>query len=127
MANGINYLNNRLVVNEPTFGYVNVYDYDLKDPPSHLKTVKLPMIADNVNFDNDGSMLVGGWMGPLWNSIRKRHDMMSNVVKIDGDSLEPVETLFHDLSGEYSVSTAILYGDEAWFGSPTRPALYCKI
>ena len=35
-------------------------------------------------------------MGPLWNSIKKNHNMKSMAVEIDGNSLEPVKTLFYD-------------------------------
>jgi hypothetical protein len=128
MANGINYQNSRLVVNEPTFGIVNVYEWNFQSEnlPVLEKSVKILMIADNVNFEKNGDMLIGGWMGPLMNSIRKNHNMKSMIVKIDKDNLEPVETIFYDLEGQYSVSSADEYDNSFWIGSPTRPLLLCK-
>lgn len=128
MANGVNYQNGRLVVNEPTNGVVNVYDWhSFEVAPELVKTIKLEMIADNINFDDDGSLIVAGWMGPLLNSLLKKHEMMSMVVEIDGKSLEPVKTLFHDVDGEFSVSSAAKYKEnQVWIGSPTNSLLFCE-
>jgi hypothetical protein len=92
-----------------------------------VKAIKLEMIADNINFDDNSNLIVGGWMGPLLNSLSKKHDMMSMVVEIDGKSLEPVKTVFHDIDGKFSVASAAKYKDnQVWMGSPTNSLLFCK-
>jgi len=127
MANGVNYHNGRLVVNEPTNGVVKVFDWrNFEEKPKLVKAIKLEMIADNINFDDNGNLIVGGWMGPLLNTLLKKHDMMSIVVEIDGNSFEPVKTLLHDLSGEFSVGSAAKYKDQVWIGSPTNSLLFCE-
>merc|ERR1712048_168504 len=126
MANGINFSKGKLVVNEPTLGIVNVYEWDQIKNPVLKKSIKLEMIADNINFDKEGNLLVGGWMGPLLNSIKKNHNMKSMIVEIDKDTLAPTKTIFYDIEGKYSVSSAAKFEDSFWIGSPTRPLLICK-
>lgn len=126
MANGINYENGRLVVNEPTFGLVHVYKWDQVKAPVLEKSIQIVMIADNVNFDAEGNLLVAGWMDPLSNSHTGDNNIKSIAIVIDGQTLEPKNTIFYDIEGKHSFTSAARFNDDYWMGSASRPLLLCQ-
>jgi len=126
--NGVNFDNGTLVINDAVLGEVHIFDWDTISQPVLNAKVKLNyMAADNVNFDQNGDILVAGFVQALKTYLSKDHTFNSAGVRISKDTLQLSQIYFQDLTAKYGAATIATYENLLFIGSPYKPLHICTI